>query len=114
MANQQLAEELYKPIIRKFEKWKAYLIVKDNIWGADYANLQLISRFNKSFYYAQSIFLVNMQGSGSYNRPKASYLQDNDIEIYSAHSEGKPVIELLKTIFTNTRLEYQKICILKN
>ena len=55
-----------------------------------------------------------MQGSDSYNRPKASYLQDNDIEIYSAHSEGKPVIEILKTIFTNTRLEYQKICILKN
>ena len=46
------------------------------------------------------------KGSRFYNRPKASYLQDNDIEIYSAHSEGKPVIALSKTIFTNARLEY--------
>ena len=46
------------------------------------------------------------KGSRFYNRPKVSYLQDNDIEIYSAHSEGKPVIALLKTIFTNARLEY--------
>ena len=29
--NQQLAEELYKPIIRKFEKRKVHAAFKDNI-----------------------------------------------------------------------------------
>ena len=29
--NQQLADELHKPIIKKFEKRKVYLIFKDNI-----------------------------------------------------------------------------------
>ena len=45
--NQQLAEELHKPFIRKFEKSKVYAAFKDNIWGADLADMQLLSRYNK-------------------------------------------------------------------
>ena len=45
--NQQLAEELYKPIIKKFEKRKVHAAFKDNIWGADLADMQLLSRYNK-------------------------------------------------------------------
>ena len=44
--NQQLAEELHKPIIRKFKKGRVYSSFKDNIWGADLANIQLISKFD--------------------------------------------------------------------
>ena len=42
-------EELYKPIIRKFRKLKVYFPFKDNIWGADLADMKLISKFNKGF-----------------------------------------------------------------
>ena len=35
--NEQLAEELHKPIIRKFEKRKVLSSFKDNIWSADLA-----------------------------------------------------------------------------
>ena len=45
--NQQLAEELHKPIIRKFNKRKVHLTIKDNICGADLADMQLISKYNK-------------------------------------------------------------------
>ena len=45
--NQQLAEELHKPIITKFEKRKVYTAFKDNIWGADLADMQLLSKYNK-------------------------------------------------------------------
>ena len=45
--NEQLAEELHKPIIRKFKKIKVYSTFKDNFWGADLADMQLISKFNK-------------------------------------------------------------------
>ena len=45
--NQQLADELHKPIIRKFEKRKVHAAFKDNIWGADLADMQLLSRYNK-------------------------------------------------------------------
>ena len=49
--NEQLAEELHKPIIRKFKKRKIYSAFKDNIWLADLANMQLISKFNKRFRF---------------------------------------------------------------
>ena len=45
--NLQLVEELHKPIIRKFKKRKVYSGFKDNIWGDDLADMQLISKFNK-------------------------------------------------------------------
>ena len=64
LAMQQLAEELHKPIIRKFKKRKVYSTFKGNIWGADLADMQLISTFNKDldFYYVLLIFLANMLG----------------------------------------------------
>ena len=45
--NEQLTEELHKPIIRKFKKREVYSAFKDNIWAADLADVQLISKFNK-------------------------------------------------------------------
>ena len=44
-----LDEELHKPMIRKFGKRAVYSGCKDNIWGADLADIQLISKFNKGF-----------------------------------------------------------------
>ena len=49
--NEQLANELHKPIIRKFEKKKVYSIFKDNIWGADLADMQLLSKYNKGIRF---------------------------------------------------------------
>ena len=44
MSNQQLADELHKLIIRKFNRRKVYSSFKDNIWRADLADMQLISK----------------------------------------------------------------------
>ena len=49
--NEQLAEELHKLIIKKFKKAKVYSAFKDNIWAADLADMQLISKFNKGFKF---------------------------------------------------------------
>ena len=49
--NQQLPEELHKPIIRKFEKRKVHAAFKDNIWGADLADMQLLSKYNKGIRF---------------------------------------------------------------
>ena len=45
---------MHKPIIRKFQKRKNYSGFKDNIWGADLADTQLISKFNKGFRFLLS------------------------------------------------------------
>ena len=49
--NQQLAEELHKPIIRKFEKRNVDAAFKDNIWGADLADMQLLGKYNKGIRF---------------------------------------------------------------
>ena len=48
---EQLANELLKPIIRKFRKGKVYSSFKDNIWGVDLADMQLTSKQNKGIRY---------------------------------------------------------------
>ena len=46
-----LADELHKPVIRKFKKRKVYSQFKDNIWGVDLADMQSLSRKNKGIKY---------------------------------------------------------------
>ena len=46
-SSEELAEELHKPITSKFEKRQVYSSFQDNIWGADFADMQLISKFTK-------------------------------------------------------------------
>ena len=43
----QLANELHKPIIKRFKKRKMYSLFKDNIWSVDLADMQSLSKYNK-------------------------------------------------------------------
>ena len=49
--NEKLAEEIHKPIIRKFEKRAVYSRFRDNIWGVDLADMELINKFSKRFRF---------------------------------------------------------------
>ena len=51
MSNKQLVEELHKPIIRKFKKENVQPPFTDSIWGADLADMELISKFYKGFRF---------------------------------------------------------------
>ena len=127
--NKQLAEELHKPIIRKFKRREAYSAFRDNIWATDLADMQLISKFNKGFrfllcvidIYSKCAWVVPLKDkkdvsianafqsilkksnrkpnkiwtdkdSEFYNRSMKSWLEKNDIEMYSTHNEGKSVV----------------------
>ena len=155
--NQQLAEELHKTIIKKFEKRKIHVTFKDNIWDADLADMQLLSRYNKGIRFLLCVYdifskyakgirfllcvidifskyawvvplkdkkgisIVNAfqcilkqsnsrrakgtsaqhvqpnkiwvdKGSEFYNASFKKWLQDNDIVMYSTHTEGKSVV----------------------
>ena len=139
--NEQLAEELHKPIIRKFKKGEVYSAFKNNIWAADLADMQLISKFNKGFRFLlfiidiyrkyawvvplkdkKGVSLVNAfqsilnksnrkpnkiwvdKGGEFYNRSMKSWLEKNDIEMYSTHNEGKFVAaeRFIRTIKNKT------------
>ena len=47
----QLANELDKPITRKFKKRKVYSSFRDNICGVDLADMQSLSKYNKRNKY---------------------------------------------------------------
>ena len=49
--NEQIAEELRKPIIRNLKKTKVYSGFTDNIWGTELADMQLIDNFNRGFRF---------------------------------------------------------------
>ena len=49
--NIQLANEIHKPIIKKVNKRIVYSSFKDNVWGVDLADMQLLSKFNKGLRF---------------------------------------------------------------
>ena len=51
ISKKELAEELHKPIITQFKKRKVQSPFIDNIWGADLADIQLISKSNEGFIF---------------------------------------------------------------
>ena len=56
--NLQLANELHKPIIRKIRKRKVYSGFRDNVGGADLADMQLISKFNKGLRFLLGVIHI--------------------------------------------------------
>ena len=54
-----LREELHKSIIRKFKKIKVQSPFTDNIWGADLADMQLISKFNKGIRFLLCVIEIH-------------------------------------------------------
>ena len=49
--NIQLANALLNTTIRKLKKRKVHSSFRDNIWGVDLADMQLLSKFNKGFRF---------------------------------------------------------------
>ena len=104
MSNKELDEESHKSIIRKFKKRKVYSCIIDNIWDAYLTDMQLINKFDIAIHFLLwlLIFLDESnrkpnkiwadKGSELYNRPIKSWLQENNIEMYSIHDEVKAVV----------------------
>ena len=49
--NYQLANELHKPVIRKFKKRKVYSYFRDNIWVVNLGDMQSLNKYNKGNKY---------------------------------------------------------------
>ena len=56
--NKELAKELHKPIIKKFEKRKVHSSSIANTWGTDLAETQLLSKFNKGIRFL--LFVIDI------------------------------------------------------
>lgn len=57
--NHQLRKALHKLLIRKYEKSNIYSFFRDNIWRADLADVQLISKHNnKGIRFFWSVIVI--------------------------------------------------------
>ena len=50
--NEQVAEDLHKPVTKKFKRRKVYARFKNNIWAEDLAEMQSLSSKNKNVKYS--------------------------------------------------------------
>ena len=55
---EKLADELHKPIKRKFPRRSVIVFNKDEIWSADLVDMQAVSPFNKGFIYILTVIDV--------------------------------------------------------
>ena len=64
ISNKELAKELHKPMIKKFKERKIQSLFIGSIWGADVADMQLISKFNEGIRFLLNVLIlsVNMHG----------------------------------------------------
>ena len=56
--NEQFADELHKPIIRKFKKRKIIVGNIDDIWSADLVDMQQLKSYNHGFRYILNVIDV--------------------------------------------------------
>ena len=50
--NYQLANEVYKQIIRNFMRRKVYSSFRDDIWDVDFVDMQSLRKYNKGIKYS--------------------------------------------------------------
>ena len=91
ISDKDLAEELHKPIIRKFEKRKVHAPFADNIWGADLADMQLISNFNKGFRFLLCVIDIYSEYTWFISlKDKKGIIITNDFQRFLGESNQKP------------------------
>ena len=58
--NEELAQKLHKPVIKKYKRRRAYGRFKDNLWAADLAEIGRLSSKNRSFRHLLCVIDVYM------------------------------------------------------
>ena len=106
VADLQLTSKFYKGhclllcIIDIYSKYEWVVPLKDK------KGMTITNVFQKDLNDSETKQNMREKGSEFYNRSMKSWLQDNDIEMYSTHNEGKYIvvekfIRTLKIKFTN-------------
>ena len=86
----RLAEELYKPVRRKFERRRVKVNGLDEIWAVDLVDMQALSKFNRGVKYLLAVIDI----SSTYG-----------LLIPLKDKTGKSVATALKGIFNDRKPE---------
>ena len=117
--NEQLAEELQKPIVKKIKKIKVYSLFKDTIWGAGLVEIQLISKFNRETRFL--LCVINIFSKYAWVAPLKRFqrsnsnafqkISDNSTKFHSMRKTNKIWVDKGKFVFVlDTSYTLQVIC----
>ena len=91
LATHQLSEKLHKPIIRTFKRRTIYSEFKDNIWGADLADMQLMNKFNNGFRFSLCVIDIFSKYAWVVTlKDKKGITITNALQRVLKESDGKP------------------------
>ena len=106
ISNQQLEDKLHKPIIKKFKKRRVNSSFKDNIWKADLADMQLLSKRNKEVRFLLSVIdIFNKHVWVALLKDRKGTSIANAFKVILNNSKRKPTkYELVKAVNSLTIL----------
>ena len=70
--NEQLTEQLHKPVIKKFERRKVYVRFRGNTWAVDLAEMESLSSKYKNAKYLLCVIDVFTNVHGQVKKVKQS------------------------------------------
>ena len=92
----QLANELRKPIIKKFIKREVYLYFRDNVWGVGLADMQSLSKYDKGIKYL--LCAINLFSKYAWVIPIKG-------------KRGVSIVNAFKKILSDSNRKSNKICV---
>ena len=94
--NEQLVEELQKPVIKKLKKRKLCAMFEDNIWAADLAEMESLPSKNKNVQY----LLCVIDAFTKYAWVKSL-----------KYKKGKPVLNIFIEIVNESKCKPNKVLV---
>ena len=79
--NEKLAEELHKPVIKKFKRRGVFAIFKDNIWGKDLSKMRSLFFRYKNVEYL--LCLIDLLTKYAWVKPLKDKKAKTDLSVFS-------------------------------
>ena len=98
ISNQELAEELHEPIIKKFKKRKVHSTFVYDVWGVDLAVMQLISKLI-TVINESKILTKHISWSVNVDLMEENVIKVNDGIVVNVNMSVKNVMYVKKILF---------------
>ena len=107
--NEQLAEELHEPVIKKCKKRKVCARFKNNIWAEDLAKKVSLSSKNKNVKYLLYAIDVFKKGKTVFKKDKTVKKDKKGKAVFKKDKKGKTVLNAFIKIVNESNRKPNKL-----
>ena len=100
LRKKEIVREIFSPVIKKFQRIQIQTHYKDECWSIDLIDRSSLAKYNKNYKFIFTIIdnhtkyawaIPLKDKSEFYNTTFLHYLKEQNIQIYSTHSDLKAV-----------------------